>query len=144
MSSLVFKRLPVIMLNKATLLSSCLGSLDVLAPICKNRKGDCRHNSAQWLQAVLSILRLTGDQRGELRKEWSLDCSVFVPRINLQSTHIIADAERVLTGHQLPARWTTSSFLDSKAGTISGPLDSADSTIRLGLRCYFTNYEVGV
>lgn len=74
MSSLVFKHLLVIMLNKATLLSPCLGPLDVLAPICKNWKGDCRHNSVQWLQAVLSILRLTGDQRGnsEERMEFGL------------------------------------------------------------------------
>lgn len=64
MSSLVFKCLLVIMLNKATLLSPCLGPLDVLAPICKNSRGDCRHNSVQWLWAVLSILRLTEDQRG--------------------------------------------------------------------------------
>lgn len=105
MSSLVFKRLLVIMLNKAPLLSPCLGPLDVLAPICTNQKGDCRHNSAQWLQAVLSILRLTGDQRGELREEWSLGCSVFVPGINLQSIRIIVDADPVLTGSQSPARW---------------------------------------
>ena len=63
MSSLLFKCLLVIMRNKATPLSPCPGPPDVLAPLCKNYKDDCPHNSVEWLQAALSILRLTGGRR---------------------------------------------------------------------------------
>lgn len=35
-SSSIFKHLLVIMLNKAALLSPCLGPLDISAPLCKN------------------------------------------------------------------------------------------------------------
>lgn len=121
MNSSVFKRFLVIMLNKATLLSPCLGPLDILAPLCKNWKGDCRHNSAQWLQAVLSILRLTGDQRGKLQKEWSLGRSVWSHE-SICNLLILLSMQTVFSrgvSHLLDG--PTRSFLNNKAGSTDPP-----------------------